>query len=253
MIRVGRCRYGPYGNQIYPKFDGFEQIVVIMKSHSKYNSLSPFYLKDDEGRIMENVYQMQKLYKEVPQISVPYSRHDKTVIWSHPAETHVNNRGEILPAYWAWREKGMNNEYAVRYPVGYKNRSKCLYAIPEYDHTKKLDYVSSRIKIYIPLYCELAKADEISYPKLRRMLAVGKNLLIIEPDGPHQESLDYYKRTYNVEDDFIVDHTMLANAENLSIMVVDTKHPFGHGYCLAMSLLGIDESLVDAWSDILDD
>jgi len=253
MIRVGRCLYGPFGNQTYPKFDGFEQIVVIMKSHSKYNSLSPFYLKDEEERIMENIWQSGKIFKAVPKISVPYSRYDTKVIWSHPAETHVNSRGEIQPAYWIYREKLMNNEYAVRYPVGYKNRSKCLYAIPEYDHTKKLPYVDSRIKIYIPLYCEMAKADEISFPKLKRMLAAERNLLIIEPDGPHQESLDYYKRNYNVEDDFIVDHTMLVNAENLSIMVADTKHPFGHGYCLGMALLGIDESLVDAWNDVLDD
>jgi len=61
---------------------------------------------------------------------------------------------------------------------------------------------------------------------------------------PHQESMDYYKQTYNVSDDFIENGTMLATEENLMLMMVDPKHPFGHGYCLAMALLDL-EHLVD--------
>lgn len=33
---------------------------------------------------------------------------------------------------------------------------------------------------------------------------------------------------------------MLITKENISIMLNDTKHPFGHGYCLAMALLDKD-------------
>lgn len=80
----------------------------------------------------------------------------------------------------------------------------------------------------------------ISLKKLKKWLQEGKNLLIIEVDGPHQESLDYYKEKYNVDDDFIVNSTMLATKENLEIMLNDTKHPFGHMYCLAACLLGIE-------------
>ena len=35
------------------------------------------------------------------------------------------------------------------------------------------------------------------------MLANGINLLIVEIDGPKQESLEHYIDTYNVEDNFI--------------------------------------------------
>jgi hypothetical protein len=63
------------------------------------------------------------------------------------------------------------------------------------------------------------------------------NLLIVEWDGPHQESMEYYKEKYNVTDDFIVDSTMNATTENIDLMLNDEKHPFGHGYCLASALL----------------
>lgn len=46
---------------------------------------------------------------------------------------------------------------------------------------------------------------------------------------------------YNVDDSFIQNHTMLATKENLNIMIDDIKHPFGHGYCLAMALLSFDD------------
>jgi hypothetical protein len=31
---------------------------------------------------------------------------------------------------------------------------------------------------------------------------------------------------------------MLASRENLGLMLADTRHPFGHGYCLAACLQG---------------
>jgi hypothetical protein len=62
----------------------------------------------------------------------------------------------------------------------------------------------------------------------------------IEVDGPHQESMGYYQDEYKVADDFIVDDTMLVTEETVKIMLNDSKHCFGHGYCLAMALLGKD-------------
>jgi hypothetical protein len=73
--------------------------------------------------------------------------------------------------------------------------------------------------------------------KLLSMIQNGIKLLIEEVDGPHSESLPYYKERYGVGDDFIVNNTMLATERNLAIMLYDTKHPFGHGYCLAWALL----------------
>lgn len=251
MIRVGRAIYDRRGNVSYPEYEGFERIVVMMRGHSRWSSLSPYSLKDDDDRIMENVWQFSKVYENVPKISIPYSRYDNKIIWKYKADTHIDPDGNLLPAYWRWREKGMKNQYAVRYPVGRTRRSHCKYAIPDDDHNDKLDYIQARIKIYMPEYCRLAKEDTESFPILKQKLRNGKNLLIVEPDGPHQESLEYYKKTYFVENDFIENNSVLINEESLSIMALDPKYPFGHGYCLAASLLGIDDEMIELLDEII--
>ena len=38
---------------------------------------------------------------------------------------------------------------------------------------------------------------------------------------------------------------MLVTPNNLKVMMKDTTHSFGHGYCLAMALLDLDEVLDD--------
>lgn len=248
MIRVGRCKYNKNGQVSYPSYEGFTNVVVMMRSHSTYHSLSPYELKNDQGHIMENIWQFSKVYAKVPKTKQTYSRWNPTVIWDHPAETHFipkeggsAGEGQILPAYRAWRKKGVEAEHAIRYPVGYNGRHACLFSMAENDDgtwSEPLDYIQGRKRIYVPTYCDLA-SKESKYTELRNMLDRGKNILIIEIDGPHQESLDYYKTKYGVDDDFIQSDTMLATEENLRIMLNDPKHPFGHGYCLAMSLLGV--------------
>lgn len=55
MIRVGRCKYSG-GKRIDPNYEGFTPIVVMMKSHSRWSSLSPYELRDERGRIHENIF-----------------------------------------------------------------------------------------------------------------------------------------------------------------------------------------------------
>jgi hypothetical protein len=264
QIRVGRIIYsGQRDKGSYPSYPGFTPIVVLTRS-SEYGSLGPYELKDEQGRIMENLWQFAKFYPSVPAVSEPRSRFDPTPIWTHPAEGHLEPPPLASPgapdgkerslrpnsAYWSWRERGMNAPEAIRYPVGRRARSTCLGAILSRDTVPPLgelgelapldswllDYVGARRQIYLPLYCHLVR-QQPQFAELQGRLAAGENLLIIEVDGPHQESLDYYHRVYGVNSDFIVDSTLLVTPENIRIMLWDTKHPFGHGYCLAMALL----------------
>lgn len=200
-------------------------------------------LKDEKGRIFENIWQFSKVYEKVPKSIQTYSRFNKTVIWNHPAEIHLKE-GLLTPEYYQWRTKGMLNPYAIRYPVGYNHRHKCLYALAEksngtIDPNEKLDYIQSRKEIYVQEYCRLVK-KEPKFQELQNRLKKGENLLIIEVDGPHEESLDYYKSKYGVNNHFIETDTMLVNKKNIEIMLNDSKHAFGHGYCLAMALLDMD-------------
>lgn len=245
MIRVGKCIYAKNGMPIYPSFQNFTSIIVMMKSHSKYHFMSPYELTDEKGRIMENCWQFSKVYNQVPKTKEYYSRYDNTVIWEHNEEVHIDENDNINNLYRNWRKKGMDNKYPVRYPVSFQHRDKCLYALIELDNgtideTNKLDYIQARKKIYLPLYCELVK-KEPEFVNLKKRLEKGENLLIIEVDGPCQQSLNYYKNNYGVDDTFIENNTMLVNQQNINIMLNDSKHPFGHGYCLAISLLGKDK------------
>ncbi len=232
-IRVGRIIYNN-GTPTHPTYEGFTPIVILTKS-SRYGSLGPYVLENDQGEIMENIWQFSKVYKDVPKTRLTYSRWDSTVIWNHPAEVHVKD-GKILDAYWKWRKKGMKNIYPVRYPVGWKDRHKCLYALKK-KGGKPLSYIEARKEIYLPLYAEMIQKQK-QFLELKKRLKNGENLLLIEVDGPHQESLEYYKFTYDVNDNFIKNDTILATTLNIQIMLNDDKHPFGHGYCLAMALVG---------------
>ena len=147
MIRVGRTIYNKDGSYKHPSFDNFTSIVVLMKSHSKWGDLGPYDLKDEKGRIFENVWQFSKVYEKVPKTVQRYSRYNKKVIWDHPAETHIKN-GKITEEYKAWRKKGMNNKYHLRYPVGFHNMKYCKYALAENEdgtiNPQKLNYIEGR-------------------------------------------------------------------------------------------------------------
>lgn len=235
QIRVGRTKGA---NGPHPSYPGFKRVICLMSSSPYYN-VSPYALQDSKGRILENIWQFSKYYLVVPKSLQRYSRYNKRVIWDHPAEIHHDDYNPN-EAYLDWRKKGMNNNEAVRYPVGYKYRSRCVCAYKELENGPDLEhplnYITSRKEIYLPIYREAVEKTEM-FLKLKKRLENGENLLIIEVDGPHEESMDYYKEKYDVGDDFIQGNTISATPENMELLLNDEKHNFGHGYCLAMALL----------------
>ena len=245
-LQQGNICVGRRNGNKYPSKKGYTRIVVLMPSSpyggKKWVPLSPYYLKDDKGALVENIWQFSKYYRSVPHSHQMYSRFSKKVIWEHPSEVHETN-GYPNQAYLAWREKGIQNTDAVRYPVGYNHRGECVSAYKEHDDgfvdlDTPLDYVTARKEIYLPVYTKAVKKHPL-FDALKEKLKNGENLLIIEVDGPHQESLSYYKELYGVGDDFIEDDSILVTKENMDIMLNDPKHNFGHGYCLAMALLDL--------------
>jgi len=233
MIRVGRCTY-ENGVRKDPTYPGFKPILVMMKSHSKWYPLSPYELKDDQGRILENIWQFSKVYKTVPRSKQHKSQYDRTLIWEWPQERHVDENGEVNENYWKWRESGMNNQYPVRYPVGFDHRHLVLYSL-EHINGDKLNYIEARKKIYVKKYCDLVRKVP-EFDQLLEMLKNGENLLIISNEGPHEDSLLYYMEHYGVNKRFIERNSILSTPDNLRIMINDEKHPFGYGYCLAIEL-----------------
>jgi len=260
QIRVGTRIYSK-GGHTDPSYPTFKKILCLTPS-TAYGDIGPYVLADELGCNMENKWQFGKIYPEVPPTVQRYSRFDKTIIWKQKeGETHIVDHptaanwpdgipvnmklpdGRYLtPEYFHWRHRGTTNHYPVRYPVGRNYRSRCIGSIKDEDLGKSnrlLTYIEARKEIYLPIYVQLVR-QQAKFVKLKEMLARGENLLIIEVDGPHQESLQYYRNTYDVEEDFIEDSTILATERNLNIMLNDDKHAFGHGYCLAYALLNLD-------------
>ena len=233
MIRVGKIIY-KQGKKIIPSYTDFE-IVEVMTKSSKYGELSSYELRDDQNRIMENIWQGSKVYEKVRETVCTYSKYDPTVVWNYHEETHVDAEDTLKDEYFVWRKKLQNNPYAVRYPVGFNYMKECICAFKDDEFDNPLDYIEARKAIYVPIYTELVKKCK-KFKVLKEKLSKGVNLLICEVDGPHQESLDYYIEKYHVNSTFIESNTIMATRENLNIMLNDDKHPYGHGYCLASAL-----------------
>ena len=250
LVRVGRIRY-VNGQQVYPTYEGFTSIVVMTRS-SQYGALGPYELRDEQGRIFENVWQFNKVYEQIPEAHEVYTQRCRIPVWDHPAETHVKD-GNFTPEFWAWRHKGLTHNLPVRYPVGIRNRHTCRFAIPDTtvspqpngegpvatNSVEHLDYVQSRKRTYLPEYIRLASQQPL-FKELQQRHRSGENLLIIEMDGPCIESLYYYQAVYNVPDNFIDKDTIIASHDNMKIMLNDPIRAFGHGYCLAIGIQGFD-------------
>lgn len=219
--------------------DGYITVIAISKN-PKWKSLSPFYLVTDDGVLFENMWQFSKIYEKVPSVT-QQDRWSKTMKWKYPSEVHISN-GEITDGYWKWRELGFKNPVAIRRPVPKTHAHLCKGFLMQTgeDHYRKIGYIKARKRVYVPEYTKLVKRED-KFKKLREMLEEGNNLLIVEYDGPHYESQDYYNNKYGEGAVKISsDNTIKVTEENLKILLDDKKHPFGHGYCIAAALLGID-------------
>lgn len=177
--------------------------------------LTPYYLKDSEGHIMENIWQGSKVYQTVePQYEVKAGK----LIWQHVGENHVID-GNLQQAFWIWRKKLWENPYPVRYPNGYYGRHKCLCSL-WFDGTKweTLDYISARKKIYCKIYAELVQNTD-AYKILKNLYDKGQSLQICEMD---------------VRPSLITEEILRQELNN-------PKESFGHGYVLAACLMGLTQ------------
>lgn len=268
-IRVGRITHTrEKGKKQFAVTDGYTNIVVTSHNTTKLgHTLSPYVLKDSKGRLMENLWQFAKIYVQVGE------QHQKE--WSHDAEVHIlgYKKGKpiekITPDYWKWRSKGMNHKHPVRYPNGYAGKAKCISCLwpaktgimaaseilnilndveNEYAEMDQLDYISARKRVYIPLYIALAKQTE-EFAELQAMLNRGMNLQIMDVDGPDDTIYDgdvpfpYNTMTKGIHGVTSGVGSIEMTEENVKALLNDPTQPFGHGYCLAVALLGKEEWL----------
>jgi len=167
------------------------------KNRRDFSPMSPFTEEDKEDNPLftdfynfEAFWQSGKVFESIS--------HDKSLDW--------------------WKNV---NSAKRRYP-GSKGKN-VLYAI--WSHIdKKLDYIESRKKVYVPEYYELIRNREmIKYwnDKVKN----GSNITIYDFDGPRTKDGD--------------PSCLEVNLELLKEKINDTKYPFGHGYIVAGILKNI--------------
>jgi len=207
---------------------GCTNVLMHTSASGLGGPLSPYVLRDEQGQLLENVWQFSKLYRKVTAQRIPLGRyHPDTIVWEHPAEVHVDEEtGDPTPAYWEWRRKGMGNERAVRYPNGFAGRTQCVCSIMLDDNgNTRLGYIEARKRIYCAEYARLAPRTD-AFKKLHRLLTEqGRDIQLVEVDGPDPK-------------DFGGVTSLLMDEALVRRLVNDPKRPFGHGYVIAALLLG---------------
>ena len=229
--------------------DGFEPVVIHVSNDGIGGPLSPFNLKNEFGQCLENVWQFSKIYRLVTAQDTNY--------WHHGSEFHsdwspVGHIIEPNDAYWNWRAKGMHAHFAVRYPNGFDGKAKCVCSIvtkewlanpATTDPSKKneytcLSYIEARKQIYCAEYARLAPST-VSFKKLKYAVDNGKNLLLLEVDGPPP----WMGLTYPYNQIDPENPALILNERVIKALLSDPSRPFGHGYTLGALLLNGEEWL----------
>lgn len=143
------------------------------------------------------------------------------------------------PAYWKWREKGLNFPDAVRWPNGFHGAKLCMFHLLRDEETKelkKLDYITARKQIYYKEYARLARKTP-EFKALQSRVKKGEKIQINEVDGPSFGSTAPF--------DQVVNRSLEVSKDTVKAWLFNTSQPFGHGICLAVALLDWDLVIED--------
>lgn len=177
-------------------------INTTSHSASDWSSgLSPFKLGpvslygNHTALIFENAWQFAKLYQE-----------------------HADHHGQPTDAYWTWARRGWASRKAYRYPLGKGRKPICSLW-----NGQRLDYITARKQIYLPLY-QKAVACTDAYRQLESIYRENGSVTLFDFDGYDHSALNM----------------SLADVLNCPTRIC------GHAFILAMMLtLGSDFTVND--------
>jgi hypothetical protein len=229
--------------------DNFETINVLKWNNSKWKNLSPYLLKTDGnetysnpgGILFENFYQGCKVYDTVYENEVYpslYHINKPNYLWwkfepiTPSGDAIIQNNSINYELYFRWRNSLWECNNPIRYPNKRHRRKYTQFAlyIDKEGNEHRLDYIASRKQIYLKEYIRLIKQLP-EYATLLDKLKHGKNIMICEIDVPSNDKKGNYGKDCDIND---ICHMSI---EKLEILLNDTNAAFGHGLCLAYSLL----------------
>ena len=124
--------------------------------------LGPVSLYDDRtALIFENAWQFAKLYPQ-----------------------HADSQGEPTPAYWNWAQDGWAANRAFRYPLGKGLKPLCALW-----KGQRLDYITARKQIYLPLYQKAVAATD-AYHQLESIYRENASVTLFDFDGYDHAALN---------------------------------------------------------------
>jgi hypothetical protein len=226
----GKLRVGKYDfrTKKMPVIEGYTNILI----HTT-GPLSPYTMKDEDGIIMENYWQFKKIWKKVYKIRQPISQFCDNVRWEYDDETHLDEDGKILKEYYVWQQKGLSHNKWVRYPNGFTHHREAKGTVY---HGKIIGYIEARKKVYFKKYREIAMKKKM-FKDLKERYEKGENIQIVEVDGPTKgESYPYDK--VQVKDGL---GSIKITKKRLKALINNPGQAFGHGYCVAAMMMGIEQ------------
>ncbi len=123
---------------------------------------------------------------------------------------HVDKNGDPTPQWFLWSKKGYMTTRGERYPMG--KGSTPLYSFWD---GQKLDYLTAREQIYIPIYMEAARSTQ-AYKHLLDIYKATGDVLLWDFDG-----YDYIAMNKTIEE-----------------CAKDPTKALGHAFVIAMMLHG---------------
>lgn len=229
--------------------ENYETINVLKWNNSKWKNLSPYLLKTDGnetcfnsgGVLFENFYQGCKVYDIVYENEVYASRYHVNnpdhLWWKFTPKTLsgdiiLNNDKINYDLYLNWRNNLWDCKNPIRYPnkINRRKNTKFSVCIDKNGNETRYDYITSRKEIYLKEYVRLVK-NLPEYKTLLNKLKNNKNIMICEVDVPAQNKKGNYGNDCDEND------ICYMSIEKLETLLNDTNEAFGHGLCLAYSLL----------------
>lgn len=180
-------------NQKQTAPEGITTIDTTSRSNIWSRGLSPFFLGPVDlygnytSKNVENGWQFSKVYGHL---------------------NHLDFDLNPTKYYFEWAEKGWNDSFAHRYPMGHGIK-------PEFSYWdgQKLDYVTARKTIYIPLYAKAVK-DTNAFKKLKELHANEEHIALVDFDA----------------------HGLTPGTYDYWDLVNNPNYKVGHAYVLAMML-----------------
>jgi len=229
--------------------ENFETINVLKWNNSKWKNLCPYLLKTDGkeicsnsgGILFENFYQGCKVYDVVYENEVYPSRYyinnQKYLWWKFDPK---NATGDVIlqnniinyGLYFHWRNSLWECKKPIRYPNKIHRRKNTQFAlcIDKDGNETRLDYITTRKQIYLKEYIRLIK-ELPEYKNLLNKLKNGKNIMLCEIDVPSNDKKGEFGKDCNEN------NICYLSIKKLELLLNDTNEAFGHGLCLAYSLL----------------